>query len=251
MGEGLGEGLGHSCSNGSSSFDGSNVTEAYLIAVNIAVGVTSVLSLLGSFAIIATYLAFREIRTLARHLLCCLSGADLVIAAASLASLAIFAELAREEKEESCNSGEGPSPRLRRSCIAQGVFIVFATESAILWTMAVAIYMFVLVVLSRPTLGKKLVVPFHVACWGLPLVLTVWLVSDGFIGYEPGATNGICAITGTRFGRNDSHGSARHSHKVVQYPIALGYEVWLYAAFLVLPVLYITIQCHVRVGTSF
>lgn len=220
-------------------------TEQFKIILTVAVSITSILSVIGSLLIIITYALFKEIRTLARQLLVCLSVADLIVATVSLLGLMTnFSTKFEEEKFTNTTNLD-----LYNWCKAQAAFHVFGTESSILWTIAVAVYMFVLVVV-RPKMrkwGVKLVVLLYVACWGIPFILTLWLAIDGFLGYDLAATPGFCAIVGIRMNAGLDV-STEESHVV--YPIVIGYEIWLYIAFVVLPLLYISVRCHVHVKVS-
>ena len=212
-------------------------SEEYLTALRTLVTVTCIASILGSGAIILTFLCFPDIRTLARQLLVNLSVADFVVALANLVGLLAF-----YDKFLHGNVSTG----YRRACLAQAVFAVYGTQSSILWTIAIAMYMFAIIVLRKPSLGKKIAVVSYVVCWGIPLILTVWLAIDGFLGYEIGATPGFCAIKGSKGDTGNPNES-----RVAVYPIVVGYEMWLYIAFIVLPILYIAIRCHVKVKVSF
>ena len=67
-------------------------------------------------------------------------------------------------------------------CTAQAAFSVFGTESSILWTIAVAAYLFTLAYSKWPAVAKLLVPVFHVACWGIPIAITVSLGATGLLG---------------------------------------------------------------------
>ena len=212
-------------------------SEEYLTALRVLVTVTCVSSIIGSGAIILTYLCFPDIRTLARQLLVNLSVADFTAALSILAGLFVF--------YDDFLKGGAVSEGYQRACLTQAVFAVYATQSSVLWTIAIAVYMFAIIVLKKPSLGKKIVVVSYIVCWGIPLILTVWLAVAGFLGYETGATPGFCAIKGLT---GDS--SSPDTHRTAVYPIVIGYEMWLYIAFIVLPILYIAIKCHIKVKVS-
>ncbi len=60
---------------------------AAVVAIRVGVGTSSCLSLLGSMLIIYTFVAYRDLRTLARQLLVNLSIADLTVAVSHLVGL--------------------------------------------------------------------------------------------------------------------------------------------------------------------
>lgn len=217
-------------------------TKEFRTILTVVVAITSILSVIGSLLIITTFAFFKEIRTLARQVLVCLSVADLIVATASL--LGLLTDFSSKFED-----GKTPKHHLRNWCKTQAAFHVFATESSILWTIAVAVYMFVLVVVqpSRHKWGVKLVAVFHIVCWGIPFLPTFWLAIDGYLGYDSAATPGFCAIVGnhTKMGFHLTTEDGR-----VVYPIIIGYEIWLYIAFIVLPILYISVRCRVRIKVS-
>lgn len=213
-------------------------THAYHVALRVVVGTTCTLSIIGAGLIILTYLFFTDIRTLARQLLVMLSIADLIIAVANLTGVLTSSPYSHQDHTATDLSEES-----HRWCTVQAAFAVFGAESSTLWTIAVAIYMFIIIVLRKPRAARKIIPFFYLVCWGVPLVLTIWLGVDGFLGYEVGATPGFCAIRGTKPISNTTS-------KTVVYPIIIGYDMWIYTAFIVLPILYTAIKCHVRVKVS-
>lgn len=219
-------------------------SEAYLIVLQIAVATSCILSIFGSSLIILTYLCFKDIRTLARHLLVSLSIADFIVAMANLIGLLFYYKRFVPTTPQSGinynNSSDNFIPD--HWCEVQAAFTVYGTESSIFWTIAVSLYMFVLIVLQKPLWGKRLVLLFHIICWGVPFILTVWLGVDGFLGFEHSATPGFCAIKGTI----EITGSNSTETYQAVYPIIIGYEIWLYVAFILLPIFYITASCHVK-----
>ena len=67
-------------------------------------------------------------------------------------------------------------------CTAQAAFSVFGTESSILWTIAVAVYLFVIAFSRWPIVAKLLVHVLHVTCWGVPFIITVSLGAKQLLG---------------------------------------------------------------------
>lgn len=71
--------------NGSSAVPTAEL--AAVVAIRVGVGTVSFLSLLGASLIIFTFVAYRDLRTLARQLLVNLSIADLIVAVSHLMGL--------------------------------------------------------------------------------------------------------------------------------------------------------------------
>ena len=121
-------------------------------------------------------------------------------------------------------------------CLVQGGFAVFGTDSSILWTMSMALYMFVVVVLKRPEFGERLYLAGHyIICWGLPAIITIVFGFVGWLGFEPETTPGWCDIKTTQNDNdNDTYTVA---------PVAIRYSLFLYTSFILLPPMFVAIRC--------
>lgn len=209
--------------------------------LKVIISITSFLSVLGSMAIIVTYLFLKEM--MARHtFLIYLSIADLFITLSSLLGILTQVSSLDSSKHRSTISSSTNSA-LGNWYKVQVAVQVFETESSILWTMGVAVNMFALAVVKPKVYrwGIKLVVVLHLVFWVIPFILTLWLLLAGFLWYDSDATPGFCAIVG----RSTHHNSTMDIDQSQQYPIIVGYEMWLYLAFIVLLVLYITLSCYI------
>lgn len=215
-----------------SSNNGTN--SGVVLFYRIAISTTSVLSIFGATFIILSYIAFPKIRTRARLLLVNLSIADLVLALSSLIGALVYYGNARLQEATQ------DSDKLQQLCAAQAAFTTFGALSTIFWTVAVAIYLCVLVVSNKSnkrTWMRMLVAVLYAVCWGVPGVLTIWLGVSDHLGLDQGVTNGFCAIIP---GANSS-GS---------YIIVVGYDMWLYLAFILLPSIYFILHCKLQVCTG-
>jgi len=157
-------------------------TGDYILTVKIIVGTTCLLSILGASLIILTYVAFRDLRTIARQLLVNLSVADILIAASHFVGL-----LTNYERFLYSN--------LRSDvdvwCSVQGAVTMYGTISSFLWTIAVALYMFTVIVMKRPEIAKKMVPVYYLVCWGVPIVFPVWFGVKRYLGFELPADVGM------------------------------------------------------------
>ena len=63
------------------------------------------------------------------------------------------------------------------------------------------------------------------------------------LGFQPGGDPAFCGILGTETV------NSTETQRIV-YPIIIGYEVWNYLAFLVLPVLYVSVRCKIRMAAK-
>ena len=158
-------------------------TADYILTVKIVVGTTCLLSILGASLIILTYVAFRDLRTVARQLLVNLSVADIVVAASHFVGL-----LTNYERFVYSN--------LRSDvwCSVQGAVTMYGTISSFLWTIAVALYMFTVIVMKRPEIAKKMVPVYYLVCWGVPIVFPVWFGVKRYLGFELPADVGMLSV---------------------------------------------------------
>ena len=147
----------------------------FILAVKITVGTTCVLSILGASLIILTYLAFHDLRTTARKLLVNLSVADIVVAASHFVGL--FTNY-----ERFLHNGNSRNADVR--CSIQAGFTMYGSIASILWTIAVALYMFTVIVLRKPTTAKRTLPVYFLVCWGVPVVFTVSFGLKKYLGFE-------------------------------------------------------------------
>jgi len=106
--------------------------------------VTSSLSILGSCLIIGTYFMYKDIQTPSRHLIVCISISDLFY------SLAILF------------TSYGVKPDTSQYCILQSFVSTTAMMCSFMWTMMLAIFLFISLDRERPSLAIRLIHPwFH------------------------------------------------------------------------------------------
>lgn len=199
----------------------------------ILVGVSSTLSVIGALIIILTYVFIKDIRTVSRHIIVCISVADLVTCLSNLSGLFIT-----------------PSKDLLRTppaCIVQSFFGTSAILSAFLWTMMLAVYLYIVIVKERPSTGKKVIIPFaHLLCWPLPLAINFFALGYGMLGNGGDITSsGWCWITARNLKNKESY-----AHWTVVFWMILdgkGIEIITYV---IIACLYIAIKIHLSAKVS-
>ena len=158
-------------------------TPAFVLALQVVVGTTCVLSIVGAALIILTFLAFKDLRTTARQFLANLSVADVIIAASHLVGL--FANYERFI----CSTARG----FDAVCTVQGAALMFSTLAAFAWTLAIAVYFCSIVVFKRKTSLCSIVVTY-IACWGVPAVLVIGYGAAGYLGFDEEVDVGMYCI---------------------------------------------------------
>lgn len=205
-----------------------SINHDYVLSLRVCVGTMCSLSILGSLLIIGTFVAYKDVRTIPRQLLVNLSVADLVTALSNLVGIAV-------DFGVHVTHGDSNSKSLENFCKAQAFFSQLGTNASIYWTIAVAAYMFMVVVANKGDLANRLLPVYYVLCWGLSVVVMAWFIAAGYLGWQRDTTPGWCDILSTVNGRTTG------------LPITLGYTLNAYLAFIILPVLYIWIRCHVKI----
>ena len=156
-------------------------TEQFILAVQITVGTTCVLSVFGASLIILTYVLFKDLRTTARQLLVNLSVADIFVAGSHFAGLLTNY---RRFSTKPCFYTNGDVSTTDTWCDIQGGLTMFGTIASFLWTIGVAVYLLFVIVLRRPVAAKRLVYTLYVLCWGIPAALVIAFGVAGYLGFE-------------------------------------------------------------------
>lgn len=139
---------------------------------------SSLLTLVGSLLIMVTFALYKEIRTSSRHIIVCISIADFITAVGNL-------------------GGAFLPIKNRPGCVVTSFLGSTALCSSFLWTMMLAVFLYLTLVKDKLQLATSLIVPwFHLICWGIPLVINIVAVTTGRLGNNMDvAVAGWCWIT--------------------------------------------------------
>ena len=130
-----------------------NITNKYILTT------ATVFSVLGSSIIILTFFTFKDIRTPARHIIVCIAISDFVSSLSNC--LGLF-------ETESVFVKKDPI------CIIQSFIGSTFILSSFLWTMLLAVFLYIVIVCENPDSGKRLIFPlFHGISWILPLIINI------------------------------------------------------------------------------
>lgn len=135
---------------------------------------SSLFSIIGSLLIIVTFVAFREVRTAGRAILVFLAVADFFTAAGYIFGSAVFLKY-----YDALSFNDSSYLPL---CEIQSFITTAFPISSFLWTMNLAVYLFVAIVLRKVQLAKKLMIVFHIIGWGIPLLVCIPAVATGVLG---------------------------------------------------------------------
>ena len=125
--------------------------------------VSAGLSIVGCILMISTYIVYKDIRTVSRHIVVCISIADLIVTTSNCMATAI-----RPEVDSVVTDID------RITCTIQSFVGTTAVLWSFLWTMVLAIYLYIDLVKGKQALGKRLIWPWsHLCCWLIPLAINM------------------------------------------------------------------------------
>lgn len=211
-----------------------NIVPSYITVI---AGVTCALSILGAFFIITSYVCFKELRTRAREVIVHISAMDLLTAMANLIGIAI-----NFDSRLSHNPLLPLPPHYHtynKLCIAQATIAVFGNLSSIFWTIAIAVYFYVCIMTEDNKTIKRSLYAFYVICYGLPILILVWFLPTGKIGFAPVAGSGWCSfVIDTKEDPEDA---------ITQF---FGNSLWMYVSFLLIPIICFSLIIYLRLKVS-
>ena len=149
---------------------------------------SAILSTIGCVITIATYFLISDIKTMSRHIIMCISIADLVTCLSNMIGLTI-----------------SPNRITSQPCVVQSFFGTTAVLASFLWTMILTIYLYMVIVKERFEKAKRMIFPFsHMLCWAIPLIINVVAMATSSLGNDGDlSSSGWCWIKmvnkGTRF----------------------------------------------------
>ena len=124
---------------------------------------------------------------------------------------------------------------MRNLCVAQAFLAHYFTQASVLWTISLAVFLYFLIVHHRTPLAKYSLRLSYILCYGLPVIICVWLVLTNRFGYSPNNT-GWCSIL-----QLNSQTLAPDIFAVV-----VGYDLWVYLAITMVPIIYLAVQLFLR-----
>lgn len=195
--------------------------------------VACILSSIGSFIIILSYVLIRPIRTKVREILVHLSVMDLTYSLANLIGLLL--NYGNYCQWTTCGRCDLTHP-YNIICKVQGGFAFYATISSILWTSGIAIYLYFRMVINKDKVICIVLVLLYLTCWGIPATLTVWVLLVDAIGYDGYSSGGWCAL------QQDSQST--HAENVVI--MIFNNDLWVVLTIVLVVILYGFIHCHIR-----
>ena len=205
--------------------------------------VACILSSIGSFIIILSYVLIRQIRTKVREILVHLSLMDLTYSLANLIGLLLNYGNHLQLTSGLCELKD-PYDVI---CKIQGGVAFYATISSILWTSGIAIYLYFRVVINKDKVVRIVVLLLYNTCWGIPALLIVWVFMVDAIGYdvpEPGSSASSASTTSGGWCGLRPNSQSTHAGDVVL--TIFNNDLWIVLTIILVVVLYGFIHCHIR-----
>jgi len=83
-------------------------------------------------------------------------------------------------------------------CTVQSAFAAFSAMSSYMWTMAVALFLYLglkFEATKNPGVTQKILLGFHISCWGLPSLIIIWALVNSALGYDYRHKVGWCWVS--------------------------------------------------------
>ena len=131
-------------------------------------------------------------------------------------------------------------------CEAQSFITTAFPISSFLWTIHLAVYLYVAIVSAKPILAKKLVILFHITGWGIPLLICVTaLISDKLGGSNERTSVNWCFIYFNNTNPGDSQELKRRLAEYYGFEFLCG-KFWEISASIIAVFLYISVKVVLR-----
>ena len=244
------------------------------IALYIVQGIVSFLSIIGSVLLILTYVMFRKLGSKSRRLLITnLAAANFLITFPNF--LAVFMEFRKRFKVTynydtyteptnttklfnvteglSCSGNkqfyDSSASSYCNLCVYAGIVSLVGVLSTIFWTLFVCIHYFILVSYRNTKLASRLAYAYFVIAWLAPLGICLWLLFHNWLGFEPTYSTVNCGIRTTcvpyhhPYHYQNSYAKSNWNRII---GVLFGLKVWQGSVFLIIPCLFVAIQCKMR-----
>ena len=224
------------------SMDKVNCSDIYdkSVYVRLVSGVTCGASVVGSVLIILSYLCFKRLRTRVRQILLHISVADAGVATANLVGAAVYFDRyyhvqCEKDPDDGTIIYQLVSPRLYISslCKAQAFVALYCTYNSILWTVSLAVYLYFILVHHGTLNAKRFLMFAYFFCYGMPLLLSLWALLTGRLGYSPYNSAGWCTVILV---------DPIHPQERDLFMGVIGYDMWIYLAMVLVSVLYLAMK---------
>ena len=229
------------------------------IALTVVQGVISFLSIVGSVLLIFSYVLFKPLRSKSRLLIAHLAVANFIDVLPDF--LAAFMDFRKRFKVTDgllCIGNTRFFDNSANTYCNLCVYLEFVSHlgslSTILWTVCVCFHFFILVSYRNTKLASRLTYVYYVIAWLVPLGISLWLLFHNWFGFEPTNSTVNCSIkTDCVPHHHPYHYQNRYGKQNWNRIIGLifGFKIWQALVFVIIPCLFIAIQCKSRKRVSY
>lgn len=203
-------------------------------SVRAVVSVTCCLSMIGASLIILSYVLIKDIRTKPREILLNLSLMDFMVAAANLSGVSV--DFDSYFYNESYVNDTQEYHVMDVACKAQAFVAMYATISSIVWTNCIAVYIFFHIMLEGKLSTVYTMFSFYLLGYGLPLILNLWFLLTGKLGYSPYGSSGWCSVIV----------SDMKTGKLYPFTLVFANDIWFYLTITLVPLIYISLKFYLH-----
>ncbi|KAL9968578.1 hypothetical protein ACROYT_G020687 [Oculina patagonica] len=190
--------------------------EANAVVNRVLTTISASLSLLGTFVIIATFIAWKDFRSMSRRILVYISIGDFFIAGGNLFGI-------WQSRDDST------------VCKSQSFVTTCASLWSFFWTTFLAIFMYTVVAMKQSKKAETMLKFYHIIGWGVPLAVTGTALGLGKLGNDKDLFSaGWCWID-----------SKLPSHDKHLWMWVTG-KAWEIAAYILSATFYLMLKCHIR-----
>ena len=208
-----------STTESSATLSNDTLGEAPSYGLRAAVSIVCVLSMVGATLIVLSYALLPVVRTKPGSILLHISLMDLLTAGANLVGVVLI----------STRSDHGAV------CVVQASLSMYGTLGSVLWTSALAVYVYAAVLYSERRVGRHTLRGFSLLCYGLPLAMTLWFALTRKLGPDPLGGASWCSLV--------LHADDGRS---LPFNVVFGNDIWMYVTVILVLVLFVPMHCYLK-----
>ena len=199
------------------------------------------LSIVGSLVIILSYVGFKSLRTKPRLILVHLSVMDFGVAVSNLVGLCVnfdsyYINYSNITYKNGVPLPNDPGSAVNIACIAQACFADYFTVGSFMWTISMAVYLYLRIVhYQEPRSANASYYSAIAACYSLPFVFVLWKLLTHRLGFSPFGSEGWCG---------DKLIDVQTGKPQILMDF-ISYQIWVLLTFILVPVLYISVLCYI------
>lgn len=217
------------------------------LALRVVIEVVCILSAIGSSIIILSYYCYREHRTRARYILVHLSVSNIgQVVSNFIGTAANFDSTFRRASNFSYDVRTWDRSVEEKLCTAQAFFTSYFGICGMLWTISLAVYLYLVILsMKQAYFTRYFVWLSYVLCYGLPLLISMWLLLSDRLGYAPYSTPGYCGLMTRRPFQPFQEGEKCDPDRDM-FGEFLGYDIWIFLTIFLTLLFYTSALCYLK-----